>query len=1250
MSSSSEQRSPIVRFFETFFQEQNIKWMLGVGMMILIGSSLMLVTSHWDAYTPLWKSVILLGYTLGVHVAGQISFHSLALRKTGTVLMALTVLLIPLGFHALRWNFSEDFGRQTASLLLLAGNGVFATLAARRIFDYFLRSSQPTFLVSYGILSVAAALLPAVPLWLAPWTALLLWGVFAVGAIKVNRHVFWLTEEHRLPRIVGFFPILLLGGQFLTLFATSVVNATPLVDAIPVEWIGFGMLLTAIPVLLTADALARVFLQVHGQLARPLPLGIVIPILNWLVLTAGGVCISAIGFPDAVAIVPTSALAAVMMAVVARRTGKSAFVWTMLGLVLMAYQCSPVFFRELAGQLVQHGAAAVSEERLPIAFYGLTYLPLLVVVSLVARWKQKAGDEVFAVPMRRFAVGMGVVLLAVSVTHVKAVSLVSLAAVALFGLQSCLFKSRRIVALGAVAWMMAVLSFETFLIDVVKVSPSAELGWLTLVFGSGCLLFPGILIDRRIAKWPATTEAAAGHHSTANAASRSGVDRLPIFETASRWATACLAAVWLGHSVVSLEAVPGFSGCLIAVLLLAHAVRSERRWVAEAALGFTVCLATVLALSVHCSVATTSTIVAVLLFGLWSVVPRLRGRVSDVFGQAATRVASFGFSILGLGVLVPAWVGAFADGHTFSLWVAASLITVWTIDAARKHQAAWLAIVGWLTLLANAAVLAGEVVGVDVAEQWLPAIWSVVSIVTVLVARLRNSNRTNNDQVSIGRSQVQGWNIVAGTLHGCSLSTLALTATVSLLFFSFPIRMAGGIALLGLLLIAAQRQQPLMRTVALMLVSWQVLCAVIQVFVPAVETVFDLSIDMLQPAFVPVSLLASSLLLVWQHGLFRVLNNDDASPPSSDAAELSALQRALLRLLAGGSLAAILFAATFSPLDASSAAIVAAAFLMLAADCLVSGFRLNRKAIAARENFMGDIDEYHQIDYQAAAQGRVWTAIAIVAAGVGHLALCGVITLGHGLSMFVVLGAGLAAWVVSQLAARSSNTEFLTKPLAITGLCLPAVTVAIGLGRHLADRDAIWRGMNSLALLMSAAFYFWRGLERRNSSMLTGSAVVLNVALALLWNELSWSDPQFFMIPLGVSLLGLVELLRSEIPARAINPLRYAAALVILVSPTFNIVGGSWLHLFSLMVASVGVTLLAMGLRIRALMYTGVGFLVADLIAMLVRGSIDNPSILWIAGITFGTLIIGLAAYCERHREKLLQRMRLVASELEAWE
>jgi hypothetical protein len=66
-------------------------------------------------------------------------------------------------------------------------------------------------------------------------------------------------------------------------------------------------------------------------------------------------------------------------------------------------------------------------------------------------------------------------------------------------------------------------------------------------------------------------------------------------------------------------------------------------------------------------------------------------------------------------------------------------------------------------------------------------------------------------------------------------------------------------------------------------------------------------------------------------------------------------------------------------------------------------------------------------------------------------------------------------------------------------------------------------------------------------------------------------------------------------------------------------------------------------------MYLGTGFLAADLVAMVVRGSIDRPSLLWFAGIAVGAAVIALAAYCERHREDLLQRMRLMAAELETW-
>ena len=67
----------------------------GIGMLILLGSSTMLVTSHWRDYTPLWKYLVLIGYTAAIHFCGQFAYHRLALRRTGTGLMALTVLLIP---------------------------------------------------------------------------------------------------------------------------------------------------------------------------------------------------------------------------------------------------------------------------------------------------------------------------------------------------------------------------------------------------------------------------------------------------------------------------------------------------------------------------------------------------------------------------------------------------------------------------------------------------------------------------------------------------------------------------------------------------------------------------------------------------------------------------------------------------------------------------------------------------------------------------------------------------------------------------------------------------------------------------------------------------------------------------------------------------------------------------------------------------------------------------------------------------
>src|SRR5436190_6563968 len=201
--------------------------MLGIGILILVGSSLMLVTAHWSAYTPVWKYLILLGYTAGIQGLGQLSYHSLGLRKTGSGLMLLTVLLLPVTFLGLHWvqpaplaSWSALFG-QVGLLALLGVTSAFSLLAARRIFRHFLRGSQPTFVACYCLLAMAGAIVPVLPTGLAPVVALVLWSVFAVGAVKVNRHVFWLTEEHRVARICGFAPVVMLGGMSVAVFDCS---------------------------------------------------------------------------------------------------------------------------------------------------------------------------------------------------------------------------------------------------------------------------------------------------------------------------------------------------------------------------------------------------------------------------------------------------------------------------------------------------------------------------------------------------------------------------------------------------------------------------------------------------------------------------------------------------------------------------------------------------------------------------------------------------------------------------------------------------------------------------------------------------------------------------------------------------------------------------------------------------------------------------------------------------------------------
>ena len=71
MSGDSQTSSPVVRFLDSFLQEKNIKWLLGVGTLIVLGSSFRLVATHWNEYPPIWKYLVFIAYTSVIFAAGE---------------------------------------------------------------------------------------------------------------------------------------------------------------------------------------------------------------------------------------------------------------------------------------------------------------------------------------------------------------------------------------------------------------------------------------------------------------------------------------------------------------------------------------------------------------------------------------------------------------------------------------------------------------------------------------------------------------------------------------------------------------------------------------------------------------------------------------------------------------------------------------------------------------------------------------------------------------------------------------------------------------------------------------------------------------------------------------------------------------------------------------------------------------------------------------------------------------------------
>ena len=1228
MSTSQEQPQPLERFFDNFFQERNIRWMLIFGAAIVFGSSLMLVTKSWAEWTPALKILVVVGYTAAIYGGGQIALQRLQLNSTGRVLQTLTLLLLPICFASLTWvgpgSALQTIGLVVPALILLIR-------ASTIILDDWLVGRQATFLISYGLLCVAGGLPVIESAGVAFAFLMVAWVVFSAGVVKVNRHVFWLTESHAKPRVLGFLPIAMLGLQFTVLVA---IKAVP---ALPPSWIGWGMVLVAVTVLQTARVVADVFVKRTGDLVRPLPWAIMAPLLTGVVLALGGLLVSAAGFsyvgPTTFALIPTAMLAAVVFGRVAGDTRHPIMVWLALICVAVAYQSSPVLFADLVASLKAATAETIHRSRVPLSLYGLTYTPLLMTLAAFACYLKRRGEGTLASPVQQFVTILSIGWLAFAATDLTSAFLVSAVNVIGFAVFAYLFADRRYIFGAIVALVAAAATIVPAGNQMQCWAVSSD--WIGVVLaGLATILLLAVPMQRVIDRIPLP-------------ASRWGLDRLGRWLD-GRWLATCgvvlavaLGLHWIFTALVSLPGPMSSASMIQWTLLVVTLLRGVLKrpsyaiamalWIMSVAAAMRAVIQWGFIPSDPAIWAAGCLVVANVV--AHAVVRRVdqmknRRRIDVKLSLARQRIVALALPALDLSflvlvvltgaVFVPAWsllhvAGTSAPfGNPVALAVVTPFVVGWWFSLVMRTKMPPVAgLVAVLPpLAASTAMLA---MGMEVSFSGLCLIWAATQAASMLIYRVKP--RTFGPMMIVAR-----------------MLMLVLVAA-SCVSFDW-----------------------LMRVVALLAI---------------VSHCFSLKTGAFTNELKPLAVLGNV------HALLAV---------GAIAGCQGWVPRALLDSTSDGSVAFELIAWELVAVSLSLSVFAAAewrlgwrvptwiALLRLAAisltvgcvGCAMIGLPWIAVVLPAWL-ILGGMELGRAIRF--ADERSVWMGLAWWLIGVGYLFAADVISVGAGLSQFVLLGIGVAALgarhvlgspgneVVGNETRQSLGT--LIRPLNQIGLSMPAIVAILAIGGQLIGPALGLRvpgsgmpermALNAIAMMLAAGVYFHRVVIHGDRRFLVPAVVIANLGAILLWRVLGWNAIDLYLIPFGLSVLGVLEVFRDRVPASSHAPIQSVALMLILGSPLFQVIGGSWVHMLALLTLSVVLVLAAIGLRQRWLMLTASVCLGFDLVAMVVRSTIHNLNVLWVVGVLIGIAVIALAAVCENHRDKLLQRIRLLSAELATW-
>ena len=246
----------------------------------------------------------------------------------------------------------------------------------------------------------------------------------------------------------------------------------------------------------------------------------------------------------------------------------------------------------------------------------------------------------------------------------------------------------------------------------------------------------------------------------------------------------------------------------------------------------------------------------------------------------------------------------------------------------------------------------------------------------------------------------------------------------------------------------------------------------------------------------------------------------------------------------------------------------------------------------------------------------------------------------------ILVAVSYVAILLETLLGRLRVDRVYLGPLRFTGLILP-------LGPLL----GVWlRPEIDMTLITTlgaiAAFYAMVAFLNRAVAFAYLSTAVANLTLMAYAYKVGWNfkiHPQVFLWPVGLSLLAVAHVQRRTLTAGTVQALRIIGTCILhgsLATSIFTDVVHRNLEMILLACLSLAGIMAGIGLRVRAFLYTGFGFLVFDVVHMVFLAGREDTWVWWMSGITLGVLVLFAFAFFEKRKLEVEQWVR----KLRTWE